>query len=253
MAFQFKRDRGDNITLILAGDIDLEVTPEIKTQLSSQLEDAASLTIDASNISYLDSSGVSILVIAMQNSKQKQIVFSISNISDEAMRVLQLAKLEKILPIKATSGPAQLVDIDVFSKTGEADSALASQVAKPAEPEDSPATTSNDDDLIAALASGDMAVGDVASGDMTVGATDDGQTDDGQTDDGQTVDDTPSIAPSERAKSDASGATPEAAEAVVEPASDTEKLAEAQGAKPPAPDKNSEGGGGGGFTPGTFG
>ena len=243
MAFQFKRDRGDNITLILAGDIDLEVTPEIKTQLSSQLEDANSLTIDASNISYLDSSGVSILVIAMQNSKQKQIVFSISNISDEAMRVLQLAKLEKILPIKATSGPAQLVDIDVFSKTGEADSALASQVAKPAEPEDSPATTSNDDDLIAALASGDMASGDMAGGDMTVDATDDGQT----------VDDTPPIAPSEKAKSDASGATPEAAEPVVEPASDTEKPAEAPRAEPPAPDKNSEGGGGGGFTPGTFG
>ena len=243
MAFQFKRDRGDNITLILAGDIDLEVTPEIKTQLSSQLEDANSLTIDASNISYLDSSGVSILVIAMQNSKQKQIVFSISNISDEAMRVLQLAKLEKILPIKATSGPAQLVDIDVFSKTGEADSALASQVAKPAEPEDSPATTSNDDDLIAALASGDMAGGDVAGGDMTVDATDDGQT----------VDDTPPIEPSEKAKSDASGATPEAAEPVVEPATDTEKPAEAPRAEPPAPDKNSEGGGGGGFTPGTFG
>ena len=238
MAFQFKRDRGDNITLILAGDIDLEVTPEIKTQLSSQLEDAASLTIDASNISYLDSSGVSILVIAMQNSKQKQIVFSISNMSDEAMRVLQLAKLDKILPIKATSGPAQLVDIDVFSKTGEADSALASQVAKPAEPEDSPASTSNDDDLIAALASGDM-----AGGDMTGDATDDGQT----------VDDTPPIAPSETAKSDASGATPEAAEAAVEPASDTEKPPEAPRAVPPAPDKNSEGGGGGGFTPGTFG
>lgn len=243
MAFQFKRDRGDNITLILAGDIDLEVTPEIKTQLSSQLEDAASLTIDASNISYLDSSGVSILVIAMQNSKQKQIIFSISNMSDEAMRVLQLAKLDKILPIKATSGPAQLVDIDVFSKTGEADSALASQVAKPAEPEDWPATTSNDDDLIAALASGDMASGDMAGGDMTVDATDDGQT----------VDDTPPIAPSETAKSDASGAAPEAAEAAVETASDTEKPAEAPHAEPPAPDKNSEGGGGGGFTPGTFG
>ena len=86
---------------------------------------------------------------------------------------------------------------------------------------------------------------------MTVGsATDDGQTvddTDGQTDDGQT------IAPSEKAKSDASGATPEAAEAVVEPASDTEKPAEAPRAEPPAPDKNSEGGGGGGFTPGTFG
>ena len=243
MAFQFKRDRGDNITLILAGDIDLEVTPEIKTQLSSQLEDAASLTIDASNISYLDSSGVSILVIAMQNSKQKQIVFSISNMSDEAMRVLQLAKLDKILPIKAVSGPAQLVDIDVFSKTGEADSALASQVAKPAEPEDLPAAASDDDDLIAALASGDMAGGDVAGGDIT------GDT----SNDGQTVDDTPPIAPSETAEPAVARPAPEAVEPPVEAASDNEKQAEAPRAVPPAPDKNPEGGGGGGFTPGTFG
>ena len=29
MAFQFKRDRGDNITLLLAGDIDLEVTQRL--------------------------------------------------------------------------------------------------------------------------------------------------------------------------------------------------------------------------------
>ena len=116
MAFQFKRDRGDNITLILAGDIDLEVTPEIKTQLSSQLEDAASLTIDASNISYLDSSGVSILVIAMQNSKQKQIVFSISNISDEAMRVLQLAKLEKFCPLRPSQAPRNWLILTYFLK-----------------------------------------------------------------------------------------------------------------------------------------
>jgi|GEM_PF-299652 len=246
MAFQFKRDRGDNITLILAGDIDLEVTPAIKKQLSSQLDDAASLTIDASNISYLDSSGVSILVIAMQSSKQKQIVFSVSNISDEAMRVLQLAKLDKILPIKATSGPAQLVDIDVFSKTGEADSALASQVARPTEPADLPAAASDDDDLIAALASGDMAAGDAADSDMTVDATDNGQS----------VNDTQSIEPSEAAKlgsSDASDAVPEDAEPSVEPASNTEKPAEAPRTKQLASDKNSEGGGGGGFTPGTFG
>ena len=126
MAFQFKRDRSDNITLLLAGDIDLEVTPEIKTQLTSQTEDAASLSIDAANISYLDSSGVSILVISMQTCKQKQIRFTISKISEEAMRVLQLAKLDKILPVDEMTGPAELVDVDVFSKTGDADTAIAS-------------------------------------------------------------------------------------------------------------------------------
>tara|TARA_B100000925_G_C22002140_1_gene471838 strand:+ start:128 stop:859 length:732 start_codon:yes stop_codon:yes gene_type:complete len=243
MAFQFKRDRGDNITLLLAGDIDLEVTPEIKTQLSSQLDDAASLTIDASNISYLDSSGVSILVIAMQNSKQKQIVFSISNISDEAMRVLTLAKLDKILPIKAVSGPAQLVDIDVFSKTGEADSALASQVAKPAEPGDFSAATSDDNDLIAALASGEMAGDEVATSDLTVDA------DDG----GQTVEETPNIEPIETAEPDASNPAPTAVEPPVETPGDGEKQVEASSTVTPAPPKNTEGNGGGGFTPGTFG
>ena len=243
MAFQFKRDRGDNITLLLAGDIDLEVTPEIKSQLSSQLDDAASLTIDASNISYLDSSGVSILVIAMQNSKQKQIVFSISNISDEAMRVLSLAKLDKILPIEAVSGPAQLVDIDVFSKTGEADSALASQVAKPAEPEDFSAATSDDDDLIAALASGEMAGDDVANSELTVDANDGGQT----------VEETPNIEPVETEEPDASNPASTVVEPPVETPGDAEKQVEASSTVTPAPHKNTEGNGGGGFTPGTFG
>lgn len=251
MAFQFKRDRGDNITLILAGDIDLEVTPEIKTQLSSQLEDAAALTIDAANISYLDSSGVSILVIAMQSSKQKQIVFSISNISDEAMRVLQLAKLDKILPIKGVSGPAQLVDIDVFSKTGEADSALASQVAMPSEPpepENMPAAGSDDDDLIAALANGDMANNDMANNDM---ASDDVAA--STADDGQNIDEAPQIEPSDMAEAAPSSTAPETVKQPVKPAAETVKQAEAPSAPSPAPDKNNQGGGGGGFTPGTFG
>ncbi|HCL49335.1 MAG TPA: hypothetical protein DHW86_07450, partial [Rhodobiaceae bacterium] len=169
MAFQFKRDRGENITLQLAGDIDLEVTPEIKNLIASQTEDAASLTIDAKNISYLDSSGVSILIIAMQSCKQKKIKFNISSISEEAMRVLQLAKLDKILPIEAVSGPADLVDVDVFSKTGDADTAIASEISTPkSDPRDAPepaaaepssATPSADDDLIAAIASGDMGAG----------------------------------------------------------------------------------------------
>lgn len=169
MAFQFKRDRGENITLQLAGDIDLEVTPEIKNLIASQTEDAASLTIDAKSISYLDSSGVSILIIAMQSCKQKKIKFNISSISEEAMRVLQLAKLDKILPIEAVSGPADLVDVDVFSKTGNADTAIAREISTPmSDPRDTPepaaaepssTTPSADDDLIAAIASGDMGAG----------------------------------------------------------------------------------------------
>jgi anti-anti-sigma factor len=248
MAFQFKRDRGENITLTLAGDIDLEVTPEIKNQLASQTEDAASLTIDGTNISYLDSSGVSILIIAMQTCKQKKITFKISAISEEAMRVLRLAKLDKILPVENVSGPADLVDIDVFSKTGDGDTTIAQEIAAPAPVEEAAPPSSADDDLIAAIASGDMSSGPSA----------------------------PAAAPSEPEAAPAPPAEEAAEEAAEETAEDAPEAAYQAAAEkpretemasapapaptskpaPPASDKGGQGGnsgGGGGFTPGTFG
>jgi anti-sigma B factor antagonist len=146
MAFQFKRDKNDNISLIIAGDIDLEVTPDIKTQLAGQLDGARGLTIDAANVSYLDSSGVSILIIAMQSCKQRGIALNIVKMSDEAARVLQLAKLDKILPIESISGPSQLVGVDVFSPAGAADDEIASEIS-----EDNVSQATSDEDLIAEL------------------------------------------------------------------------------------------------------
>lgn len=215
MAFQFKRDRGENIALTLTGDIDLEITPDIKAQLASQMEDARSLNIDARGVSYLDSSGVSIMVIAMQTCKQKRIDFTIEAISDEAVRVLQLAKLDKILPIKQVSGPANLVDVDVFSQPGASDSALAGEVADGG-------ALSSDDDLIAALSSGEMG-GDAPAPTETQPAVE--------------LEMTPEPAP----ETPAAAPTPSPA-----PAS-----------QPTNPENNDTGGGsgggdGGGFTPGTF-
>jgi anti-anti-sigma factor len=146
MAFQFKRDKNETIYLTIAGDIDLEVTPDIKSQLVGQLDGARGLTIDAANVSYLDSSGVSILIIAMQSCKQMGIALTIAKISDEAVRVLQLAKLDKILPIEAITGPSQLVGVDVFSPASGSDTQIADAVAQGAMGQ-----ASSDADLIAEL------------------------------------------------------------------------------------------------------
>ena len=146
MAFQFKRDKNETISLTIAGDIDLEVTPDIKSQLVGQLDGARGLTIDAANVSYLDSSGVSVLIIAMQSCKQMGIALTIAKISDEAVRVLQLAKLDKILPIEAITGPSQLVGVDVFSPASGSDTQIADAVAQ-----DAMGQASSDADLIAEL------------------------------------------------------------------------------------------------------
>lgn len=237
MAFQFKRDRNENLTLTLAGDIDLEVTPDIKSQLSSQLADAASLTIDAASVSYLDSSGVSILVIAMQSCKQKQINLAVSKVSEEAMRVLQLAKLDKILPIGEITGPAHLVDVDVFSDVGTQDSQIAEQVNTADAPH-------SDDDLIAALSSGDM------TGDTGAPAPPAEITMTPEPEAAPQADAQPDPAPQQSQEPTQQPAPPDPApqqsqEAAQQPAADPAD---------PTP-SNSDGGdgGGGSFTPGTFG
>lgn len=133
MPFSFAKDAG-KLVLRLIGDIDLEITPEIKNQLLTRLEDTRHFTIDASQVSYIDSSGISILVIAMQTCNKNNVAFSIAKASDDLMRVIELAHLDKLLPIEEKTGPAELVDVDVFSKTGQKDEEIARNLNHPDDP-----------------------------------------------------------------------------------------------------------------------
>lgn len=130
MPFSFVKDT-KTLILTLIGDIDLEITPEIKNQLQTRLDDTQNFTIDASQVGYIDSSGISILVIAMQTCNKNNVSFSISKASDELMRVIELAHLGKLLPIEEKTGPADLVDVDVFSKTGQKDGEIAQNLDHP--------------------------------------------------------------------------------------------------------------------------
>ena len=136
MPFKFTKS-SDQLVLTLSGDIDLEITPDVKNELSENLEDVSRFEIDGRQVNYIDSSGISILVIAMQSCKQKNIDFSISKASDELMRVIELAHLDKLFTIDEQTGPADLVDVDVFSDTGANDKKIVENIYQ------------NDDDLIA--------------------------------------------------------------------------------------------------------
>ena len=136
MPFKFTKN-SDQLVLTLSGDIDLEITPDVKNDLAENLDEVSKLEIDGQLVNYIDSSGISILVIAMQSCKQKNIDFSISKASSELMRVIELAHLDKLLTINEQTGPADLVDVDVFSDTGANDKKIVENIYQ------------NDDDLIA--------------------------------------------------------------------------------------------------------
>ncbi|MCP4275675.1 MAG: STAS domain-containing protein, partial [Gammaproteobacteria bacterium] len=57
------------MVIYLSGDIDLSTSPEARTHMLDCLRNTPRLLVDLSQVSYIDSSGVAILVEAYQLSK----------------------------------------------------------------------------------------------------------------------------------------------------------------------------------------
>lgn len=93
------RDEAGFKVLELSGEVDLHYSPQARKQILALLKEGADLLVDLSAVEYIDSSGVASLVEGYQLSKNEKLKFGLIGISDAAMQVLQLARLDKVFPI----------------------------------------------------------------------------------------------------------------------------------------------------------
>jgi anti-sigma B factor antagonist len=100
MAYEIQQDRGLSIVL-LKGDVDLSCSPDARKAILDCLESSQNTMVDLSDVSYIDSSGVASLVEGYQTAKKKNLTFGLIGVSDSAMSVLELARLDKVFPIYA--------------------------------------------------------------------------------------------------------------------------------------------------------
>ena len=96
------RNTGDYAIVELTGDVDLERSPDVRKLLLEQIGAGHAVIVDLSGVSYIDSSGVASLVEAFQNARNRGSDFSLASVSAAAMRVLELARLDKIFTIHAS-------------------------------------------------------------------------------------------------------------------------------------------------------
>jgi anti-sigma B factor antagonist len=101
MDHSIREDRGA-LVVSLAGDVDLESSPRARTVLLDCVGRNRTVLVDMSAIAYIDSSGVASLVEAFQSARKAGIRFALVAVSDAAMRVLQLARLDRIFSIHAS-------------------------------------------------------------------------------------------------------------------------------------------------------
>lgn len=97
MAFDV-RVSGEHAKVVLSGDVDLQTTADLKGEIQN-INGVTRLEIDAANVTYIDSSGIAVLLLARQHCTQNNIALSLPTISDAVNRVLQIAKLDTMLPI----------------------------------------------------------------------------------------------------------------------------------------------------------
>ncbi|MCP4041029.1 MAG: STAS domain-containing protein [Gammaproteobacteria bacterium] len=96
------REATDYSVMLLSGDIDLSTSPHVRTALLECLAGDRSAIVDLSGVTYIDSSGIASLVEGYQIAKTKGLKFCLVGVSEAAMSVLELARLDKVFPIFAT-------------------------------------------------------------------------------------------------------------------------------------------------------
>ncbi len=101
MAYEVRLE-GDTTIVALSGDVDLDSSPQLRTVLLESVREKREILVEMSAVSYIDSSGIASLVEAYQSARRDSTRFALVAVSDAAMRVLELARLEQVFCIHAS-------------------------------------------------------------------------------------------------------------------------------------------------------
>ncbi len=93
------REEGASLVVAFVGDVDLEHSPKAREVLLHSVNRGRNVLVDLSGVDYIDSSGVASLVEAFKLAKTKSQELALTSVSASAMRVLQLARLDKVFTI----------------------------------------------------------------------------------------------------------------------------------------------------------
>ena len=97
----YKISENANIsTVFLDGEIDMDVTEKAKEIIFPLVEAGKEVHINLKDVSYMDSSGISVLIESHQKALEKGTKVIVKEISKSVLKVIIVAKLEQILNLE---------------------------------------------------------------------------------------------------------------------------------------------------------
>jgi anti-sigma B factor antagonist len=110
MEHHVRQEQGYHI-VTLTGEIDLETSPQARQILLDTVDQSAKILIEMASVTYIDSSGIATLVEAFQRAKKKGRQVAFICLNPAVVRVLSLARLDKVFAIHANIESAIHADL----------------------------------------------------------------------------------------------------------------------------------------------
>lgn len=96
------KDMPGGRVVALSGEVDLQNSPKVREALLDALQQPGTVVADLGDITYIDSSGIASLVEGLQVAKRQGGRFALARVSPAALRVLSLARLDKVFTLYDT-------------------------------------------------------------------------------------------------------------------------------------------------------
>ena len=93
-------EEGNISTVFLNGEIDMDVTEKAKEVILPLVESGKEVHLNLKDVSYMDSSGISVLIESHQKALEKNTKVVVKEVSKSVLKVIMMAKLEQILNLE---------------------------------------------------------------------------------------------------------------------------------------------------------
>ena len=93
-------EEGNTSTVHLDGEIDMDVTEKAKEVIFPVIDSGKEVHLNLSQVQYMDSSGISVLIESHQRALEKNTKVIIKDVSKSVLKVIMMAKLEQILNLE---------------------------------------------------------------------------------------------------------------------------------------------------------
>ena len=93
-------ENGNSRIVHLTGEIDMDVADKARQSILPLIEAGHEVHLNLSNVQYMDSSGISVLIESHQKALEKNTKVIIKDVSKSVLKVIMMAKLEQILNLE---------------------------------------------------------------------------------------------------------------------------------------------------------